>query len=50
MKAWADKQPDLENWQVMGVVYVPGFGWKEVQGSETYGNYFFAARKKTLGE
>jgi polyprenyldihydroxybenzoate methyltransferase/3-demethylubiquinol 3-O-methyltransferase len=50
MKAWADKQPDLENWQVMGVVYVPGFGWKEVQGSEGYGNYFFAARKKMLSE
>lgn len=50
MKAWADKQPDLENWQIMGVVYVPGFGWKEVQGSETYGNYFFAARKKLESE
>ena len=50
MKAWADKQPDLENWQIMGVVYVPGFGWKEVQGSEGYGNYFFAARKKLVGE
>lgn len=30
---------------VMGVVYVPGLGWKEVQGSEKVGNYFFAVRK-----
>lgn len=30
---------------VMGVVYVPGLGWKEVRGSEKVGNYFFAIRK-----
>jgi polyprenyldihydroxybenzoate methyltransferase/3-demethylubiquinol 3-O-methyltransferase len=30
---------------VMGVVYVPGWGWKEVTGSEKVGNYFFAIRK-----
>ncbi|KAI1324333.1 ubiquinone biosynthesis O-methyltransferase [Xylariaceae sp. FL0255] len=29
----------------MGVVYVPGLGWKEVPGSEKIGNYFFAVRK-----
>ncbi|KAI0199752.1 S-adenosyl-L-methionine-dependent methyltransferase [Astrocystis sublimbata] len=29
----------------MGVVYVPGVGWKEVGGSEKIGNYFFAVRK-----
>lgn len=29
----------------MGVVYVPGLGWKEVSGSEKIGNYFFAVRK-----
>ncbi|KAI1472906.1 ubiquinone biosynthesis O-methyltransferase [Daldinia caldariorum] len=29
----------------MGVVYVPGLGWKEVPGSEKVGNYFFAVRK-----
>lgn len=50
MKSWADKQPDLEGWQTMGVVYVPGFGWKEVDGSESWGNYFFAVRKKSLEE
>lgn len=31
--------------RVMGVVYVPGVGWREVQGSEKIGNYFFAVRK-----
>ncbi|KAF7539854.1 hypothetical protein G7Z17_g12324 [Cylindrodendrum hubeiense] len=30
---------------VQGVMYVPGLGWKEVQGSERVGNYFFAVRK-----
>jgi polyprenyldihydroxybenzoate methyltransferase / 3-demethylubiquinol 3-O-methyltransferase len=28
-----------------GVVYVPGLGWKEAQGSEKVGNYFFGVRK-----
>lgn len=31
--------------RVMGVVYVPGLGWKKVAGSEKVGNYFFAVRK-----
>lgn len=30
----------------MGVVYVPGLGWKEVSKSENIGNYFFGVRKK----
>ncbi|KAI1141489.1 ubiquinone biosynthesis O-methyltransferase [Hypoxylon sp. FL0543] len=29
----------------MGVIYVPGLGWKEVNGSEKVGNYFFAVRR-----
>ncbi|OHE90950.1 3-demethylubiquinone-9 3-O-methyltransferase [Colletotrichum orchidophilum] len=31
--------------RVMGVVYVPGLGWKEVRGSEKVGNYFFGVRR-----
>ncbi|EGR45220.1 uncharacterized protein TRIREDRAFT_123758 [Trichoderma reesei QM6a] len=31
--------------KVVGVVYVPGLGWREVKGSEKVGNYFFAVRK-----
>ena len=34
-----------ESPQVMGVVYVPGLGWKEVRGSEKVGNYFFGVRR-----
>ncbi|KAI1025655.1 hypothetical protein LB503_006934 [Fusarium chuoi] len=30
---------------VQGVIYVPGLGWKQVDGSEKVGNYFFAVRK-----
>ena len=31
--------------KAMGCIYVPGFGWKFVEGSEKYGNYFFGAQK-----
>jgi ubiquinone biosynthesis O-methyltransferase len=31
--------------RVMGVIYVPGIGWREVRGSEKVGNYFFAVRR-----
>lgn len=34
-----------ESPRVMGVMYVPGMGWKEVRGGEKVGNYFFAARR-----
>lgn len=34
--------------RVMGVVYVPGVGWKEVPGSEEVGNYFFAVRREGM--
>ncbi|KAK0709786.1 S-adenosyl-L-methionine-dependent methyltransferase [Lasiosphaeria miniovina] len=33
---------------VMGVVYVPGLGWKKVGGSEKLGNYFFAVQKRDV--
>ncbi|ODA82241.1 hypothetical protein RJ55_00748 [Drechmeria coniospora] len=41
---FADK--GWESPRVMGVVYVPGLGWKEVRGSEHVGNYFFAVRRE----
>ena len=47
---WARIQPELMaeegGWKVMGVVYVPGIGWKEVAGSEGWGNYFFGVRRR----
>ncbi|KAK4166493.1 S-adenosyl-L-methionine-dependent methyltransferase [Cladorrhinum sp. PSN259] len=38
----------LEKWgeiKVMGVVFVPGCGWKEVRGSEKVGNYFLGVQR-----
>ncbi|KAM7224196.1 hexaprenyldihydroxybenzoate methyltransferase [Rhypophila decipiens] len=44
---FADEQGwDLSSLMVQGVVYVPGLGWKEVQGSEKVGNYFLGVQKK----
>ncbi|CAP66815.1 uncharacterized protein PODANS_4_6900 [Podospora anserina S mat+] len=37
-KVWGDAR-------VMGVVFVPGCGWKEVKGSEKIGNYFFGVQR-----
>ncbi|KAL2115930.1 hypothetical protein VTJ04DRAFT_10185 [Mycothermus thermophilus] len=37
-----------ESWgrpRVMGLVYVPGLGWREVTGSEKLGNYFFGIQR-----
>lgn len=45
MRAHFAKRKEWASPRVMGVVYVPGLGWKEVPGSEKVGNYFFAVRK-----
>ncbi|KAL1297153.1 hypothetical protein AAFC00_004729 [Neodothiora populina] len=45
MKAWAAKQKGWSQPVTMGVVYVPGVGWKEVNGSASWGNYFFGIRR-----
>lgn len=56
LREWARRRQDLDmavggtGWQTMGVVYVPGLGWKEVPGSEDWGNYFFAMRKLPVEE
>lgn len=31
--------------RAQGVIYVPGFGWRVVEGSEKLGNYFFGIRR-----
>ena len=48
LREWARAQPELDEWEwrVMGVVYVPGLGWKEMGASEEWGNYFFGVRKR----
>lgn len=45
----------LEGWKVgevvvMGCIYVPGLGWREVKGGEKVGNYFFGIRRAEEGE
>lgn len=32
-------------WRCVGVMYFPGFGWKMVEGSECWGNYFWGIRR-----
>ncbi|KAK4229367.1 S-adenosyl-L-methionine-dependent methyltransferase [Podospora fimiseda] len=46
LRAYFEKRP--EKWgeiKVMGVVFVPGCGWKEVKGSEKIGNYFLGVQR-----
>lgn len=45
LRGYFAKQPGWSSPRIMGVVYVPGLGWKEVGGSEKIGNYFFGIRK-----
>lgn len=45
LSRWFATQAGLESPRIMGVMYVPGLGWKEVPRSEKFGNYFFAVRK-----
>lgn len=49
VREWFEQDDRRGKWEyprAMGVVYVPGFGWKEVRGGEEWGNYFFGIRKK----
>ncbi|SMR48233.1 unnamed protein product [Zymoseptoria tritici ST99CH_1A5] len=56
MREWARSRKELDvdvggdGWRQMGVVYVPGLGWREVNSSESWGNYFFGARKRIVAE
>jgi len=46
LRGYFEQRP--EKWgevKVMGVVFMPGCGWKEVRGSEKLGNYFFGVRR-----
>ncbi|KAF4595571.1 hexaprenyldihydroxybenzoate methyltransferase precursor [Ophiocordyceps camponoti-floridani] len=35
-----------ESPRVMGVAYVPGLGWRELQGGQRVGNYFLGVRRR----
>ena len=48
LRQWFEGKPGwggAGGMRTMGVMYVPGLGWKEVPGGEGWGNYFFAVRK-----
>ncbi|KAI9725922.1 MAG: Hexaprenyldihydroxybenzoate methyltransferase, mitochondrial [Chrysothrix sp. TS-e1954] len=45
LRGWFGKRGGWERPRAMGVVYVPGVGWREVRGGEKWGNYFFGVRK-----
>jgi 2-polyprenyl-3-methyl-5-hydroxy-6-metoxy-1,4-benzoquinol methylase len=44
---WFEKDGGGRRWastRMQGVIYLPGVGWKMVDSSEGYGNYFFGVR------
>ncbi|RMJ25624.1 hexaprenyldihydroxybenzoate methyltransferase [Aspergillus sp. HF37] len=52
VKAWAlrgladgEAARHGDMWKCVGVMYFPGLGWKMVDGSECWGNYFWGVRK-----
>ncbi|KAF2220648.1 S-adenosyl-L-methionine-dependent methyltransferase [Elsinoe ampelina] len=46
LERWVARQQGWGEWRVMGVLYVPGVGWREVKGGEEWGNYFFGMRRE----
>jgi polyprenyldihydroxybenzoate methyltransferase/3-demethylubiquinol 3-O-methyltransferase len=45
LRSWFSKKKGWGSPRAMGVMYVPGVGWREVPGGENVGNYFFAIRR-----
>ncbi|KAE9971251.1 hypothetical protein EG328_005762 [Venturia inaequalis] len=45
LREWFAKRKGWESPRSMGVMYVPGIGWREITGGENLGNYFFGVRK-----
>jgi polyprenyldihydroxybenzoate methyltransferase/3-demethylubiquinol 3-O-methyltransferase len=48
LRSWFAKRQGWESPRAMGVLYVPGLGWKEGPRGEDWGNYFFGIRKSPL--
>lgn len=46
LREWFGRQKGWGLTKIMGCMYVPGLGWKEVPGGEGWGNYFFAVQKE----
>jgi polyprenyldihydroxybenzoate methyltransferase/3-demethylubiquinol 3-O-methyltransferase len=45
LREWCAGQPSLGQVLTKGVIYLPALGWKFVNGSENYGNYFVGVQK-----
>ncbi|KAH8722634.1 S-adenosyl-L-methionine-dependent methyltransferase [Phaeosphaeriaceae sp. PMI808] len=45
LRTWFGKQEGWGEAKSLGVMYVPGFGWREVKGGESWGNYFLGVRR-----
>jgi polyprenyldihydroxybenzoate methyltransferase/3-demethylubiquinol 3-O-methyltransferase len=45
LRSWFAKKEGWGEVKTMGVVYVPGVGWREVRGGEQWGNYFLGVRR-----
>lgn len=43
-EGWGSRQ----GMRSQGVIYVPGLGWKVIEGGESWGNYFFGVRRDPL--
>lgn len=48
LQEWFQKRPGWDLPRALGVVYVPGIGWKEITGSQKMGNYFFGIRRTVV--
>ncbi|KAJ9628254.1 3-demethylubiquinone-9 3-O-methyltransferase [Exophiala oligosperma] len=48
LRGYFESRSGWTDFHTQGVVYVPALGWKSVQGSEEFGNYFFRVKKSGL--
>jgi polyprenyldihydroxybenzoate methyltransferase/3-demethylubiquinol 3-O-methyltransferase len=46
LRRWFAGQEGWGEVKSLGVMYVPGFGWKEIKGGEDWGNYFLGVRRE----
>lgn len=45
LRGWFGRRGGFDSPKCIGVVYVPGVGWRAVNGSKNIGNYFLGVRK-----
>ncbi len=49
VREWFETKNGWEGARAMGVMYVPGLGWRQVRGGEGWGNFFFGIRRSIKG-